>query len=201
MKLILGSECCVGEEECATALRRGFARRFPHVAKGEDRTRHYNCWELNSTAEYYATSVLQKLKTLSANDAVDIPCFCKGDDERLDTVRNVRGPVDIVLFEGWRIGVAHPNFYPFNRVVDTLVFIEVEVNFDYEIKISGKSSVTLDYFLNSHCQHSSLTVEERLIQIGEAKKNMNYKPSFIAATKSTTKIALVTDCLGATIVK
>jgi hypothetical protein len=46
-----------------------------------------------------------------------------------------------------------------------------------------QSSVTLDYFLNSHCQHSSLTVEERLIQIGEAKKNMNYKPSFIAATK------------------
>ena len=53
----------------------------------------------------------------------------------------------------------------------------------YEIKIRGKSSVTLDYFSNSHSHHSSLTMEERLIQIGKAKENMNYKPSFIAATK------------------
>ena len=47
-----------------------------------------------------------------ADGAVDVPCFSKGLDDRLDTVRSVRGPVDIVLFEGWRIGVAHPNFYP-----------------------------------------------------------------------------------------
>ena len=42
------------------------------------------------------------------------------------TICQVRGRVDIVLFEGWRVGVAHPNFFPFNRVVDTLMFLDVD---------------------------------------------------------------------------
>ena len=113
-------------KECATALRRGSLDDFLTSQKERAELGIANRWELNSTAEYFATSVLQKLKTLSTNDTVDIPCFVKGVDERLDTVRTIRGPVDIVLFEGWRIGVAHPNFYPFNRVVDTLVFIKVK---------------------------------------------------------------------------
>ena len=58
-------------------------------------------------------------------------------DERLDTVRTIRGPVDIVLFEGWRIGVAHPNFYPFNHLVDTLVFIEVDFSAIIDMKFEA----------------------------------------------------------------
>ena len=139
MKLILGSECCVGEANVPPRCEEVSLDDFLTSQKERAELGIANRWELNSTAEYYATSVLQKLKTLSANDAVDIPCFCKGDDERLDTVRNVRGPVDIVLFEGWRIGVAHPNFYPFNRVVDTLVFIEV--NFDSILKMKYETVV------------------------------------------------------------
>ena len=136
MKLILGSECCVGEANVPPRCE-SFARRFPHVAKGEGRTRIASRWELNSTAEYYATSVLQKLKTLSANDAVDIPCFCKGMRAVGHGAQCPRA-VDIVLFEGWRIGVA-AQLYPFNRVVDTLVFIEV--NFDSILKMKYETVV------------------------------------------------------------
>ena len=42
----------------------------------------------------------------------------------LQKVRTVRGPVDIVLFEGWRVGIQHPNFEPFNSSIDLLLFLK-----------------------------------------------------------------------------
>ena len=53
-------------------------------------------------------------------------CMCMYMCMYIFTICQVRGRVDIVLFEGWRVGVAHPNFFPFNRVVDTLMFLDVD---------------------------------------------------------------------------
>jgi uridine kinase len=140
LKLLLRSECCTGVG--VRPGRKGTSLDGPPPPRVEEVSLDdflssqeerfelgiNNRWELNATAEYFAESVLAKLKTLGADGAVDVPCFSKGLDDRLDTVRTVRGPVDVVLFEGWRIGVDHPNFYPFNRLVDTLVFLEVDFN-------------------------------------------------------------------------
>ena len=56
-----------------------------------------------------AESVLWALKRSTAESEVAIPRFNKGLDEREDpklwTVQ--RGKVDVVLFEGWRVGVNH----------------------------------------------------------------------------------------------
>ena len=54
---------------------------------------------------------------------VRIPLFNKGLDEREDpklwTVQ--RGRVDVVLYEGWRVGVDHPAYKRFNEAIDCLV--------------------------------------------------------------------------------
>jgi pyochelin synthetase len=126
LKLLLRSECCTGKAAAPPRCEEVSIDDFLTSQKERAELGIANRWELNSTAEYFAESVLEKLKTVGSEGSVDVPCFSKADDERLDTVRTVRGPVDIVLFEGWRIGVAHPNFYPFNRVVDTLMFIDVD---------------------------------------------------------------------------
>ena len=44
------------------------------------------------------------------------------------------GKLDFVLFEGWRVGVNHPNFIPFNKHVDTLVYIKSDFNAFYKNK-------------------------------------------------------------------
>lgn len=129
LKLLLRSECCTGAGAAAAPPPRVEEVSLDDFLSSKEERAELginNRWELNATAEYFAESVLAKLKTLGADGAVDVPCFSKGLDDRLDTVRTVRGPVDVVLFEGWRIGVDHPNFYPFNRLVDTLVFLEVD---------------------------------------------------------------------------
>ena len=60
----------------------------------------------------------------TADAVVELPQFSKGLDQRLSQTRTVRGPVAIVLFEGWRVGVKHANFVPFNDPVDLLVFVQ-----------------------------------------------------------------------------
>lgn len=137
LKLLLRSECCADEAAAPPRCEEVSLDDFLTSQKERAELGIANRWELNSTAEYFAESVLAKLKTVGAEGAVDVPCFSKGLDDRLGTVRTIRGPVDIVLFEGWRIGVAHPNFYPFNRVVDTLVFIEVDFNAIIDMKFEA----------------------------------------------------------------
>ena len=133
LKLLLRSVCCAGDAfrpRCEEVSLDDF------LTSQQERTARgiANRWELNSTAEYFAETVLARLKHGKIDGKVDVPCFSKGLDDRMDTVRELRGQVDIVLFEGWRVGVAHPNFFPFNRVVDTLVFLEVDFDAILETK-------------------------------------------------------------------
>lgn len=153
LKLLLRSKCCTGE--AATQLRCEEVSLDDFLTSQKERAKLSiaNRWELNSTAEYFAESVLAKLKTLGVGGTVDIPCFSKALDDRLDTVRTVRGPVDIVLFEGWRIGVAHPNFNPFNRLVDTLMFIEVDFNAIIDMKFEAAQRGITDSGVDMYQAH------------------------------------------------
>ena len=58
---------------------------------------------------------------------VELPMFNKARDERLVSTRKVAGPVAVVLFEGWRVGVEHPNFFGFNEHVDMLVSLTADL--------------------------------------------------------------------------
>ena len=94
-------------------------------------------WDLNATNEDYAGGVLGALKrspVVGPASEVRVPCFSKGLDERTQQERVVRGAVDIIIFEGWRVGVAHPNFFCFNALVDYLFFLSV----DFEAIIGHK---------------------------------------------------------------
>ena len=71
----------------------------------------------------------------------------------LQKVRTVRGPVDIVLFEGWRVGVRHPNFYPFNRVVDKLIFIEVDFKAIIKMKFEAAQRGIADSGKDMYAKH------------------------------------------------
>ena len=126
LKLILRAKCSgsadLGVPRCEELSLDDFLTSQQERAE----LRIANRWELDATAEYFAETVLSELKKGNADGSVFVPCFIKGLDDRADTHRVVRGRVDIVLFEGWRVGVAHPNFFPFNRVVDTLMFLEVD---------------------------------------------------------------------------
>ena len=127
LKLLLRSSCCV-EDAAPSPPRCEEVSLDDFLTSQRERVELGipNRWELNATAEYFAGTVLAKLKSGLIDGTVEVPCFSKGLDDRTDTVREVSGQVDIVLFEGWRIGVEHPTFFPFNHLVDTLIFLEVD---------------------------------------------------------------------------
>ena len=60
-----------------------------------------------------------------SDSKVQVPCFqLSTDTQRLSNEKNINGPIDILLFEGWRVGIDHPNFFDFNNYIDTLVYLE-----------------------------------------------------------------------------
>ena len=84
-------------------------------------------WDINSTNETFAQTVLQPLMYSGAETVVQVPFFQKALDERHKTQhRIIEGVVDVLLFEGWRVGCNHPNFHAFSKWVDTLIFIKVD---------------------------------------------------------------------------
>lgn len=86
-----------------------------------------------------ADSVLWALKRSTAESEVAIPRFNKGLDEREDpklwTVQ--RGKVDVVLFEGWRVGVNHPAYARFNEAIDLLVCLDADEEAIKEWKVQS----------------------------------------------------------------
>lgn len=78
---------------------------------------------MNSTNTDIGAAVLAKLRDQAPR--VELPVFAKNlDDRSKDETKVIQGPIDVVLFEGWRIGVDHPNFFPLNVFVDTMVFLD-----------------------------------------------------------------------------
>ena len=76
-----------------------------------------------------ADSVLWALKRSTDASRVLIPRFNKGLDEREpEALWSVaEGRVDIVLYEGWRVGIDHPLYRRFNEAVDCLVCLEADI--------------------------------------------------------------------------
>ena len=84
-------------------------------------------WDINSTNEEFAPLLGELKHAADASAMVELPMFNKARDERLVSTRKVAGPVAVVLFEGWRVGVEHPNFFGFNEHVDMLVSLTADL--------------------------------------------------------------------------
>jgi pantothenate kinase-related protein Tda10 len=86
LKLLLRSECCTAEAVSAPpCVEEVSLDDFLSSQEEREKLGINNRWELNSTAEYFSESVLEKLKALGAEGAVDVPCFSKGLDDRKST--------------------------------------------------------------------------------------------------------------------
>ena len=84
---------------------------------------------------FYATDVdkgckiLDKLMKLGkgggdgSDSKAQVPCFqLSTDTQCLSNEKNINGPIDILLFEGWRVGIDHPNF-----LISTIMLIRIKV--------------------------------------------------------------------------
>ena len=83
-------------------------------------------WDINSTNEDFVSTVLEPLVFSTPTSEIKVPVFIKSEDDRDDRERTIVGKVDVILFEGWRVGCRHPNFLSFSRFVDTMLYIKVE---------------------------------------------------------------------------
>lgn len=83
-------------------------------------------WDVNSTNEDFAP-LLGALKHSTADSVVHLPSFEKAHDDRRAGSRRVEGNVAVVLFEGWRVGVAHPNFQCFNEHIDLMTYVQADL--------------------------------------------------------------------------
>ncbi len=83
--------------------------------------------------------LVSRLKRAAAGEEVQLPRFNKGRDEREVEGSTVRGPFDIVLYEGWRVGVERGELWTeegaggafdysaLNRELDFLVYIDADL--------------------------------------------------------------------------
>jgi uridine kinase len=94
--------------------------------EGSDRARFgiRTRWDVHSTDGDLGLSCLRAMRKSGPGDKVELPCFQLAKDVRKTETRVITGPVDFILFEGWRVGVHHPNFFAMNGEVDTLVYLD-----------------------------------------------------------------------------
>ncbi len=85
--------------------------------------------KVESIDESLADTVLWPLKRAAEGSEVTIPRFNKGEDDREpeDMWTQVEGRVDIILYEGWRVGIDHPLYAKFNSAIDCLICLEANV--------------------------------------------------------------------------
>ena len=92
-------------------------------------------WDVHATNADLGSECLWALKRAQSDDScVELPCFSKGLDERQPETRMVRGKVSLIIFEGWRVGVDHPNFEPFNTPIDLLMYLRVDYDAIFAFK-------------------------------------------------------------------
>ena len=102
----------------------------------ERKERHIRTrWDVHATNADLGSECLWALKRAQSDDScVELPCFSKGLDERQPETRMVRGKVSLIIFEGWRVGVDHPNFEPFNTPIDLLMYLRVDYDAIFAFK-------------------------------------------------------------------
>lgn len=72
--------------------------------------------------------VLSSLVDRTRAFAVEIPRFSKALDDREPSGTPCVEPVDIVLFEGWRVGIDHPLYAPLVTLPDFTLCIDVDLD-------------------------------------------------------------------------
>eukprot|EP00747_Dinoflagellata_sp_TGD_P043552 gnl/TRDRNA2_/TRDRNA2_142758_c0_seq3.p1 gnl/TRDRNA2_/TRDRNA2_142758_c0~~gnl/TRDRNA2_/TRDRNA2_142758_c0_seq3.p1 ORF type:complete len:404 (+),score=87.45 gnl/TRDRNA2_/TRDRNA2_142758_c0_seq3:47-1258(+) len=85
-----------------------------------------------------------KLKRLKDDEVMEIPRFNKGLDDRELKGTEVKGPFDIVLFEGWRVGVRPGELYggqfdysEMNKELDLLLYIDAKAEYLWNWKVAS----------------------------------------------------------------
>ena len=81
---------------------------LPHARREELSHQQHPLWITRGVPGTHesqlAVEVLDKLAT-GSGDPVTIPSFDKGIDDRLETSQTLEGPYDVVIFEGWCLGL------------------------------------------------------------------------------------------------
>jgi energy-coupling factor transporter ATP-binding protein EcfA2 len=153
----------------------------------ERKERHIRTrWDVHATNADLGASCLWKLKHMQTDDSVvELPCFSKGHDDRLPEPRIVRGKVALIVFEGWRIGVDHPNFEPFNSPIDLLMYLRVDYDAIFSFKCAAV--ITSPAHPLSPSRSSSLRARAGTSAQSATSKSADTTctSSMVASTKST----------------
>ena len=73
-------------------------------------------------------NVLAALATKNPDiQSIAIPRFSKAKDDREPEGTATQCGVDIILFEGWRVGIDHPSYVPLINVMDFLLCLEADL--------------------------------------------------------------------------
>merc|ERR1712232_176693 len=95
-----------------------------------NRTPGHNRLHVEEVDAELGVSVLTSLKTQWKRDAeTHIPVFNKANDDREPKTNwpVVRGQVDLVLFEGWRVCIQHPLYAKMSKEVDFLIYLDSDL--------------------------------------------------------------------------
>lgn len=92
---------------------------------------------------YY--TLAHDLKHATSSDTIEIPAYNKGADDRdFQATRHVTGPFDLVLYEGWRVGVMEGDFegkhFEYNKLndeIELLIYIHVPANIVWGWKLES----------------------------------------------------------------
>ena len=71
--------------------------------------------------------ILQSLCDRTRKVGVEVPRFSKALDDREPKGTVMEDPVDIVLYEGWRLGIDHPNYIHLMKLPDFLICIDASL--------------------------------------------------------------------------
>lgn len=66
------------------------------------------------------TEAIRSLRHLGTGEAIEVPQFDKSIDDRSNTATCIHGPVDIVFFEGWCVGLSPQDQSALNTPVNVL---------------------------------------------------------------------------------
>merc|ERR1712157_432239 len=87
--------------------------------------------------------IVSGLKHLRSGETLKVPRFNKGLDKR-DGYVSVEGPLDIIFYEGWRVGVPPGELHgysfdytEFNKAIDYLTYLSADPNSVKDWKIGS----------------------------------------------------------------
>lgn len=120
-------------------------------------------------------NVIADLKRFKSGDApVKVPRFDKGADER-DTLVCIEGPLDIIFYEGWRVGVQKGDFKLANGEVVEFDYKRLNGPIDYLMYLDAEPEDVWKWKLKS-TQQDHDKMKNKKDEHGEMKKNQDWKP-------------------------